>query len=93
MIINKLNDCNINDQFIIRYLDGAEAEKRRLQNLGFIPSSIIKVINITDDNMIVLVFDSRIAINKEVCNNIRGTILERNSNQKRIQSRYKKHFN
>lgn len=81
MIINKLNDCNINDQFIIRYLDGDEAEKRRLQNLGFIPSSIIKVINITDDNMIVLVFDSRIAINKEVCNNIRGTILERKSNK------------
>lgn len=90
MNIDRLSSCNINDDFIIKYLKRAEEEKRHLQNLGFIPSSIIKVISITDDNMIVQVFESRIAINKETSGNIYGTVLTRKENKSRILSRFKK---
>ena len=38
--MNKLNECKPNDIFIIKYIKGTEEQKRHLQNLGFIPSSI-----------------------------------------------------
>ena len=55
--MNELKDCNSGDQFSIKYLDGTEERKRHLQNLSFIPTTIINVINTSEDNMIVQVFD------------------------------------
>ena len=75
--MNRLRDCKNGDQFSIKYLDGTDEQKRHLQNLGFIPTTVITVINTNEDNMIVQVFDSRIAINSEISNNVYGTILKK----------------
>lgn len=84
--MNKLNECKPNDQFSIKYIDGTPEQKRHLQNLGFVPTTIINVVNVIDDNMIVQVFDSRIAINNEISDHIYGTILKKENQKKRILS-------
>ena len=87
--IDKLSNCKIKDQFCVRYLDGTEEEKRHLRNLGFVPSSLINIVNINSDNMIVQVFDSRKAINKEISDHIYGVILQKdiNSSLKKIKKK------
>lgn len=80
--MNRLRDCKNGDQFSIKYLDGTDEQKRHLQNLGFIPTTVINVINTNEDNMIVQVFDSRIAINSEISNNVYGTILNKNKEKR-----------
>lgn len=82
--MNRLRDCKNGDQFSIKYLDGTDEQKRHLQNLGFIPTTVINVINTNEDNMIVQVFDSRIAINSEISNNVYGTILNKNKEKRLI---------
>ena len=82
--MNRLRDCKSGDQFSIKYLDGTDEQKRHLQNLGFIPTTVITVINTNEDNMIVQVFDSRIAINSEISNNVYGTILNKNKEKRLI---------
>ena len=81
--MNRLKDCKKGDQFSIKYLDGTDEQKRHLQNLGFIPTSIINVISTNEDNMIVQVFDSRIAINSEISNNVYGTILKKDKDKEK----------
>jgi len=88
--MNKLRECNKGDQFSIKYLEGTEERKRHLQNLGFIPASIINVINKNDDNMIVQVFDSRIAINSEVSDHVYGTILKKDKDSPKRLSLFKR---
>ena len=80
--MNRLKDCKNGDQFSIKYLDGTDEQKRHLQNLGFIPTTVINVINTNEDNMIVQVFDSRIAINSEISNNVYGTILNKDKEKR-----------
>ena len=80
--MNRLRDYKNGDQFSIKYLDGTDEQKRHLQNLGFIPTTVINVINTNEDNMIVQVFDSRIAINSEISNNVYGTILNKNKEKR-----------
>lgn len=75
--MNKLKECNIGDQFSIKYLEGTEDKKRHIHSLGFVPTTIINIINRSGDNMIVQVFDSRIAINSEVSNHVYGTIIKK----------------
>ena len=79
--MNRLKDCKNGDQFSIKYLDGTDEQKRHLQNLGFILTSIINVISTNKDNMIVQVFDSRIAINNEISNNVYGIILKKDKDK------------
>ena len=81
--MNRLRDCKNGDQFSIKYLDGTDEQKRHLQNLGFIPTIVIKVVNTNEDNMIVQVFDSRIAINSEISNNVYGTILNKDKDKEK----------
>ena len=80
--MNRLKDCKNGDQFSIKYLDGTDEQKRHLQNLGFIPTSVINIVSINEDNMIVQVFDSRIAINSEISNNVDGTILKKDKEKR-----------
>ena len=88
--MNRLKDCQIGDTFSIKYLDGTLEQKRHLQNLGFVPTSIIYVINKNEDNMIIQLFDSRIAINDEISNNIYGVILRKNIKSQKKLSLYKR---
>ena len=55
--MNKLKECNAGDQFSIKYLEGTEERKRHLQNLGFVPTTVINVINTNEDNMIAQVLE------------------------------------
>ena len=82
--MNRLRDCKSGDQFSIKYLDGTDEQKRHLQNLGFIPTSVINIVNTNEDNMIVQVFDSRIAINSEISNNVYGTIIKKDKEKRLI---------
>jgi len=81
--MNRLRDCKSGDQFSIKYLNGTDEQKRHLQNLGFIPTSVINIVNTNEDNMIVQVFDSRIAINSEISNNVYGTILKKDKDKEK----------
>ena len=60
--------------------------------MGFIPTIVIKVVNTDADNMIVQVFDSRIAINSEISNNVYGTILKKDKEKRLLlfRKRWKK---
>ena len=88
--MNKLKECNAGDQFSIKYLEGTEERKRHLQNLGFVPTTVINVINTNEDNMIVQVFDSRIAINSEVSDHVYGVILKKDKNTPKRLSLFKR---
>ena len=88
--MKKLSECNPNDEFSIKYLDGNEDQKRHLQNLGFIPASIIKVTSVNKGDMIVKVFDSTIAINKEISDHIHGIVLKKENDKQKHLSRHNK---
>ena len=88
--MNKLNECVSGDHLIIKYLDGPEEYRRHLRNLGFVPTIVINVLTIINNDMIVEVFDSKIAINCEMCDYIYGTILEKKIGKKKILSRFKR---
>ncbi len=81
--MNKLSECKSKDLFSVKYIEGTIEQKKHLQDMGFVPLTVINVISVNNDNMIVQVFNSRIAINNEISNNIYGTILKRNK-QKRL---------
>lgn len=88
--MNKLNECRSNDMFCIKYIDGSDEQKRHLQNLGFVPATTINVINVIGENMIVQVFDSRIAINHEVSDYVYGTIMKREVSKPKVLSLFRK---
>lgn len=88
--MNKLRECKAGEQFRIQYINGTEEQKRRLQNLGFIPTTIISVINTSEDNMIVQVFQSRIAINYEISDLVCGTIIKKEKETFKILSLLKR---
>ena len=52
--MNKLNECKIGDRFSVKFIDGNEEQKRHLQNLGFVPATIVSVVSIINDNMITI---------------------------------------
>ena len=84
--MNKLRECKVGEQFRIQYINGTEEQKRLLQNLGFIPTTIISVINTSEDNMIVQVFQSRVAINYEIIDLICGIIIKKEKEPFKILS-------
>ena len=88
--MNKLKECKAGEEFSIKYLEGTEERKRHLQNLGFVPTTIINVINTNEENMIVQVFDSRIAINSEVSDHVYGIILRKDKDKSKRLSLFKR---
>ena len=88
--MNKLKECNAGEEFSIKYLEGTEERKRHLQNLGFVPTAIINVISTNEDNMIVQVFDSRIAINSEISDHVYGIILKKDKDTPKKLSLFKR---
>ncbi len=53
------------DRVRITDIRGADAVKKHLGSLGFIPGAIVTVVQIADGNMIMGLSDSRIAVNRE----------------------------
>ena len=54
----------------IKRVGGKEETRRFLENLGFVPGGVVTVVNQIGGNMIVNVKDSRVAIGKDMANNI-----------------------
>ncbi len=49
-----------------------------------IPTSVINIVNTNENNMIVQVFDSRIAFNSEISNNVYDIILKKDKEKRLI---------
>lgn len=62
--------ANINEQNRIKKIGGGKDTKRHLENLGFVPGSLVSVITRMNGNIIVNVKDSRIAISEELAKKI-----------------------
>lgn len=65
-----LTMVNIGEQKIIREIRAKEDVKRHLQNLGFIVGEKIEVISENSSGLILIVKDSKIALNKGMANKI-----------------------
>ena len=51
-------------------VSGSETTKKHLGALGFVPGALVTVVTATDDNQIVAVHDSRIAVNGDVSRHV-----------------------
>ena len=54
----------------IKKVSGSQQTRQFLENLGFLPETEIKIISKLAGNLIVQVKESRVAISKEMANNI-----------------------
>lgn len=58
------------DEVYIKRIGGKEETKRFLENLGFVPGTMVKVISKVGDNVIVSVKETRVAISSEMAKRI-----------------------
>lgn len=58
------------DKVYIKRIGGKEETKRFLENLGFVPGTMVKVISKAGDNLIVSVKEARVAISSEMAKRI-----------------------
>lgn len=56
----------IGDEARIAAIEGNDDTRKRLETLGFVPGTPVKVLQIAAGNMILAVHESRVAIGKEV---------------------------
>ena len=61
----------IGDEARIAAIEGNDETRKRLETLGFVPGTLLKVLQIAAGNMILAVHESRVAIGKEVAMRIR----------------------
>jgi ferrous iron transport protein A len=55
---------------IVKRISGGEAVKKRLESLGFTVGGMVTVVSVLAGDLIVMVKDSRIALNRELANHI-----------------------
>ena len=60
----------VGDKVRVLRVMGSEMAKKHLGALGFVPGAVILVVTATDDNLIVAIHDSRIAIAGEVARHV-----------------------
>jgi len=58
------------DEVYIKRIGGKEETKRFLENLGFVPGTMVKVISKAGENVIVSVKEARVAISSEMAKRI-----------------------
>ena len=61
----------IGDEARIAVIEGNDETRKRLETLGFVPGTPLRVLQISAGNMILAVHESRVAIGKEVAMRIR----------------------
>ena len=61
----------IGDEARIASIAGNDGTKKRLETLGFVPGTPVRVLQIAAGNMILAVHESRIALGKDVAMRIR----------------------
>ena len=62
--------ASLNEENVIRKIGGGNETKRHLENLGFVPGSVISIVTKNKGNIIVNVKESRIAISEELAKKI-----------------------
>ncbi len=65
-----LSIVKVGDKVRILRVIGSEMTKKHLGALGFVPGAVVVVVTATDDNLIVAIHDSRIAIAGEVSRHV-----------------------
>ena len=65
-----LTMANAGEENIIKKVGGKEDTRRFLENLGFVVGAAVTVISQVEGNIIVNIKDSRVAIGKDMANNI-----------------------
>lgn len=58
------------DEVYIKRIGGREETRRFLENLGFVPGTMVKVVSRTGENLIVKVKNARIAVSGELAKRI-----------------------
>ena len=58
------------EEVYIKRIGGKEETRRFLENLGFVPGTMVRVVSRVDDNLIVSVKDARVAISSEMAKRI-----------------------
>jgi ferrous iron transport protein A len=58
------------EEAVIKRISGSEAIRKRLESLGFTTGGAVTVVSVLAGNLIVMVKDSRIALNRELANHI-----------------------
>ena len=58
------------EQFLIKKINGNEAVRRFLENLGFVAGASVTVVSKIGGNLIVRIMDSRIAVSREMAQKI-----------------------
>ncbi|MBO4388414.1 MAG: ferrous iron transport protein A [Spirochaetales bacterium] len=58
------------EEVIIRRVGGSPEVRQHLENLGFVPGSLVSVVNTLGGNLIVKVKESRVAINDDMARRI-----------------------
>lgn len=58
------------DEVYIKRIGGQEETRRFLENLGFVPGAMVKVVSKTGENLIVNVKEARVAISSEMAKRI-----------------------
>ena len=56
----------IGERARVAAVKGADAVRKHLGSLGFVPGAVVTVVQIMDGSMIVGIHDSRIAVNDEL---------------------------
>ena len=65
-----LSMVNTGEERYIKRIGGKSETKTFLESLGFTVGSMVKVVSVISGNIIVQVKESRIAISREMANNI-----------------------
>ena len=65
-----LTYANIGEENVIKRIGGANETKRHLENLGFVPGSKVSIVNKMNQNVIVNIKDSRVAVNADMARHI-----------------------
>ena len=70
LIMMPLTLAAIGENNIVKQISGLTEVKKHLEDLGFVPGSIVSVISTLGEDLIVSVKESRVAISRETAQNI-----------------------
>ena len=70
LVMMPLTLAAIGENNIVKQISGLPEVKKHLEDLGFVPGSIVSVISALGEDLIVSVKDSRVAISRETAGSI-----------------------
>ena len=62
--------ANVGEENIIKKIGGSPEVKQHLENLGFVVGGSVKIVNTMGGNLIVNVKETRVAVSREMAQNI-----------------------